>query len=97
MLKDESDGFTILIKGHTDEIGTFEYNQNLCMDRAKSVKKMLVIRGIEPEIIKTISFGESQPIKVGLELDIRRKNRRAIIEIVPAEKDPSQTTISMNQ
>ena len=52
----------ILIEGHTDDIGSEEYNLKLSEKRAESVKKALINKGISSERIKTKGCGYSQPL-----------------------------------
>jgi len=59
--KDQSD-VTIVIEGHTDNIGTDEYNQKLGMRRADAIMKELVIFGIDAGKMSTVSLGESKPM-----------------------------------
>jgi len=89
--------FVIVIKGHTDKIGSTEYNQKLGLKRAKSVKDALIARGVEDVRIETISYGEERPAIEASNSYERSKNRRASIEIVPANQNRTNKTISMNQ
>ncbi len=67
----------ILAIGHTDRIGSVQYNQKLSVRRAESVKRYLVEKGIEPNRIYVEGKGKSQPLtKPG---DCRMTNRRALI------------------
>ena len=52
----------ILIEGHTDDIGSEEYNLRLSEKRAESVKLALINKGISAERIKTKGYGYSQPL-----------------------------------
>lgn len=52
----------INVIGHTDRIGSEQYNQTLSLRRAKSVKAHLVSRGIRPELIKGYGEGEANPV-----------------------------------
>lgn len=54
--------YNVQIEGHCDERGTNEYNMNLGDRRAKSVKAYLVSRGVSPETLHTISYGEERPV-----------------------------------
>jgi outer membrane protein OmpA-like peptidoglycan-associated protein len=68
------------IQGHTDEVGGAEKNLLLSEKRALSIKMVLIQHKINPERIKTIGFGNTQPkIKNPTALD-RKQNRR--IEII---------------
>jgi len=60
-LKQKSD-IVIAIEGHTDNIGSEEYNQRLGMRRAQAVMKQLSILGIDPARMSITSRGESQPL-----------------------------------
>lgn len=52
---------TIDLVGHTDRLGSEEYNYNLGLKRAETVKNYLQQGGIEAEIT-VASAGESQPV-----------------------------------
>lgn len=70
-------GIEIQIEGHCDERGTVEYNMLLGERRAKAVKSFLVQRGVDPDRLHTISYGEERPLEVGLSETVFSKNRRA--------------------
>jgi OOP family OmpA-OmpF porin len=71
----------ILIEGHTDSIGTEEYNQRLSERRARSVKEYLVLKGIASNRMTAMGFGESRPIASNETEEGRAKNRR--VQITP--------------
>lgn len=52
----------VSVVGHTDRVGTREYNCNLGMERALLVKKILVSLGINPVHIEVASHGEGNPV-----------------------------------
>ncbi len=64
------------IQGHTDNIGTIEYNQKLSERRAKAVYDALVERGVDPKRLRWRGFGMSQPVASNETEDGRAKNRR---------------------
>ncbi len=51
----------LLVTGHTDRIGTTQYNQKLSERRAAAVKAYLVDQGIAADRVKTVGKGESEP------------------------------------
>jgi OOP family OmpA-OmpF porin len=53
---------TITAVGHTDRIGSQQYNQRLSEDRVGAVKAYLVSRGIDSNRLHTDAKGESQPV-----------------------------------
>lgn len=53
---------TIIAVGYADRIGSDEYNKNLSIRRAESVKAHLVSRGIEPSRIFVDGNGEANPV-----------------------------------
>jgi outer membrane protein OmpA-like peptidoglycan-associated protein len=56
-------GRSVFIEGHTDAIGTDEYNRRLSLRRAESVKDYLVkLHGIDPQRLQAAGFGKQQPI-----------------------------------
>jgi outer membrane protein OmpA-like peptidoglycan-associated protein len=71
---------TVLIEGHTDNVGTEEYNLDLSERRALSVKEALIKVGVEAARIDTLGLGESAPITDNSTAAGRLKNRR--VEIV---------------
>ncbi len=72
----------ITIEGHTDERGTREYNLALGERRAKAVKRYLVMKGVAPGQIETVSYGKERPVAEGHSESVWKQNRRAVI--VPA-------------
>jgi len=71
------------LEGHTDSIGTDEYNMKLSQRRAQSVKKYLVDKfGIDPARLSTVGYGESQPVASNKTDAGRQKNRRVVANIV---------------
>jgi len=71
----------ILIEGHTDSIGTEQYNQSLSERRAGSVKEYFVMKGIASQRMTAMGFGESRPIASNETEEGRAKNRR--VQITP--------------
>ncbi len=72
------------IQGHTDNIGSDDFNMKLSEKRAQAVKDYLVKQGIDPSRLETKGFGESRPIDSN-DTDLgRARNRR--IEFVVIEK-----------
>jgi len=74
----------IEIRGHTDYIGSDEYNIALSDARARAVKKFLVDRGIAAERMTTRGMGKSQPIAPNDTELGRRLNRRT--EVISTRK-----------
>jgi OOP family OmpA-OmpF porin len=70
----------IIATGHTDSIGTEQYNQKLSERRAEAVKQYLVSKGVPASKITTIGKGESQPVATNKTKEGRQKNRRVDIE-----------------
>jgi len=58
----EGKNVKIEIQGHTDYIGTEDYNKKLGMQRAETVKSELNRLGVDPSRISTVSFGEDKPL-----------------------------------
>lgn len=68
---------SITLEGHTDSIGTREYNLDLSERRAASVKEYIVQKfGISPDRIETQGYGEAEPIADNDTASGRQKNRR---------------------
>ena len=70
------------ISGHTDNIGTKEYNKDLSSRRAKAVVNVLTRKGIDPARIITNGYGEEKPIVSNDdERDGRELNRRVEFKV----------------
>lgn len=70
----------VLIEGHTDSMGTSEYNQGLSQRRSESVKYYLTQQGIATQRLSTSGMGEDQPIATNDSAAGRLQNRR--VEII---------------
>lgn len=55
----------INLVGHTDRLGNENYNKQLGLNRAKTVKALLVQNGVNPAQITVSSQGENQPVTNG--------------------------------
>jgi peptidoglycan-associated lipoprotein len=69
--------YTITIEGHADERGTREYNIALGAKRAMAVRTYLGQQGINPQRIRTISYGKERPVAVCNDISCWSQNRRA--------------------
>jgi len=76
---------TIVLQGHTDNVGSADYNQKLSGKRANFVKDYLVNRGISSGRISCEGYGFSQPVATNTTDFGRSLNRRVTIH---AQKDP---------
>lgn len=68
---------TVMVEGHTCNIGTDVYNQGLSERRAKAVVDYLVSQGIEPGRISSVGYGETKPAVPNDTPANRALNRRA--------------------
>lgn len=82
VLKDY-DKTVIHVVGHTDSIGSDEYNQRLSEQRAQAVYQFLVSQGLDPARIRTEGRGEREPIASNQTESGRARNRRVDIVIKP--------------
>jgi outer membrane protein OmpA-like peptidoglycan-associated protein len=69
------------IDGHTDSIGSEEYNQSLGQRRANTVKNYFVSHGVRADRINARSYGESRPVASNDTDEGRQTNRR--VELHP--------------
>lgn len=79
---EENDNLHISIEGHTDNIGSAEYNQDLSTRRAKAVYDYLISKGIAAERLQYKGYGFSRPIASNETEDGRAKNRRTEFVII---------------
>ncbi len=76
---------TIVIAGHTDSTGSEDHNQKLSERRAMSVSNALANQGVAPSRMRTIGFGESQPVGDNNTEAGRQLNRRVVVTITPQQ------------
>lgn len=77
---------TISVEGHTDSVGTSEYNQRLSESRARSVAQSLTKHGVSRQKISTRGYGEADPIASNNTDVGRQRNRR--VEVIIENRNP---------
>ena len=73
--------YKLHVTGHTDFIGTPEYNIDLGLKRAKVIQKFIETRGIAPDRIVTSSQGKDQQTNDLIKSATRAKNRRTELSL----------------
>jgi len=73
-------GLSLQIEGHTDSVGTDEFNQQLSERRADSVRDYLAEEGVSASSITARGFGKTQPVASNDTPEGRQRNRR--VELV---------------
>jgi len=76
--------YNIQISGHTDNVGTSEFNQKLSEDRAKAVCDYLISKGILSERLTSTGYGDTKPIADNSTDEGKSKNRR--VEFIITKK-----------
>lgn len=79
-LLSNSPSLKILVVGHTDTVGTFEYNRSLSQRRAESVVNYLASKGISRERLFPVGVSFASPVATNATEEGRAKNRR--VELV---------------
>lgn len=74
---------TVQIVGHTDNVGSAAYNEDLSLRRASAVATVLSAEGVVASRISTLGLGESRPVDTNLTAEGRAQNRRVEIIILP--------------
>ncbi len=67
---------SVIINGHTDDTGTPEANQKLSERRAEAVKKYLVKKGVDANLLQAVGYGATQPVAPNDTAENKAKNRR---------------------
>jgi outer membrane protein OmpA-like peptidoglycan-associated protein len=73
-------GLNLQVEGHTDSVGSDEYNQQLSEQRAQSVRDFLVGQGVPADTVTSRGFGKTQPVATNDTAEGRQRNRR--VELV---------------
>ncbi len=71
------------ISGHTDSVGSDDYNQKLSEQRAASVSNYLVGKGLMRQRFEVVGMGERYPVASNDNDAGRAQNRRVEIRVVP--------------
>lgn len=72
----------IEISGHTDNVGSALYNQQLSENRAKSVVDYLIINGLDSNRLTYVGYGMTQPVATNDTEDGRQMNRRTEFKVL---------------
>lgn len=75
----------VRIEGHTDDVGSDEFNMELSQSRAESVRRYLLESGISPDRLQAKGFGETRPVLPNTSKRNRSFNRRVEFNIVGQE------------
>ena len=80
LVKNAGDVKSIALVGHTDAVGSAEYNQKLSVRRADAVRNYLIEKGVNPSIITATGEGISHTFD-NATAEGRSKNRRVDVKI----------------
>jgi len=81
-LKGDNKNVYIEIQGHTDNVGSEEYNFKLGEKRAEVVRRYLSLKGIALHRMSVISYGETEPVADNATREGRSANRRVVIVVL---------------
>jgi outer membrane protein OmpA-like peptidoglycan-associated protein len=82
---DQYPGTDLLIVGHTDDVGSDTYNQDLSERRARAAANYLVSQGVARTRIRTLGLGEAEPVASNASDAGRDQNRRVEVAIYASE------------
>jgi outer membrane protein OmpA-like peptidoglycan-associated protein len=69
-------GLKIQLEGHTDSVGTDDYNMKLSQQRADSVRGYLVSQGVPADTVTSTGLGKGDPVATNDTASGRQQNRR---------------------
>jgi outer membrane protein OmpA-like peptidoglycan-associated protein len=75
----------VLIEGHTDDIGSVAYNENLSRRRAEAVANALAGMGVPSPRVTAVGYGKSYPVAANTSDTNRALNRR--VEVYISDND----------
>jgi len=78
----KNEGLKIEISGHTDNVGTAQYNKQLSQKRANAVKKYLVQKGCTSANLTAVGYGEAKPVTDNNTETGKAKNRRVEFKVL---------------
>lgn len=83
-LLEQHERVVVEVAGHTDSVGTDQYNQGLSERRANAVRDYLVEKGIRASRLTAVGYGESRPVATNDTAEGRQENRR--VELVVLDR-----------
>ena len=82
-------GYRLAIEGHTDSVGSDEFNLKLSQQRADAVYGYLTESQVNPQIMATTGLGKTHPMASNDSEEGRQKNRRVEI-VIQDETRPAE-------
>jgi outer membrane protein OmpA-like peptidoglycan-associated protein len=76
----------ILVAGHTDNVGTEQYNMSLSQQRANAVANVLKANSVTKSRLTILGYGEKNPVADNTAESGREQNRRVEFAIVANDK-----------
>lgn len=77
----------VIVEGHTDAVGSEEYNRQLSERRALAVRNYLIRQGVAPDRIETQGYGPQYPVAPNDTPAGRQQNRRVDVVILESGQD----------
>lgn len=78
--------WTVAVEGHTDTVGSQDYNVPLSRDRAEAVADALVRDGVNPQRIDARGYGKAYLAVPTADNVPDRRNRRVLIRLIPPDR-----------
>ena len=75
----------VRVEGHTDDTGPEDVNMRLSQQRAESVRRYMIRKGVSPRRLEAKGYGESKPLESGTGDRARAANRRVEFIVVDGE------------
>jgi len=79
------EGYTVLVEGHTADVGKPQGQLNLSVDRARAVMNALISLGIEESLFSYKAYGGTMPVATNATEEGRAQNRRVDITLRPRQ------------
>jgi OmpA-OmpF porin, OOP family len=76
----------LVLKGHTDNTGSFEKNLELSNKRVETVKTYLIGKGIVADRIDGSGYGSAQPRRMNQSEELKKSNRRVEVWAEPIKR-----------
>lgn len=86
VLGERREDYELLIAGHTDSVGSDDYNQRLSERRAQAAADYLMRQDIPPSRMNLVGLGESEPVSTNETAAGRQQNRRVEVAIYASEE-----------